>query len=61
MQFCKEQPMSSSTFNHGQCQDHRKGVSYPFSEISMKILEDLIKESNREIFQEKNDKDEEKY
>lgn len=41
-------------------QNRDKGVFYPFNELSNKILDELIEESRKEIFQEKNDENERK-
>lgn len=41
-------------------QNREKGVFYPFSEVQLKILDELIEESRKEIFQEKNDENERK-
>ena len=32
-------------------QNQEKGIFFPFSEISMKILDELIQEARKEIFQ----------
>lgn len=41
-------------------QNREKGVFYPFNEISIKLLDELIEESRKEIFQEKSSENERK-
>lgn len=52
--------MSAYVTQQRDRQNREKGVFYPFNEIQLKILDELIEESRKEIFKEKNDENERK-
>ena len=43
--------MSAYTYEQKDRQNQEKGVFYPFNEIQLKILDELIEESRKEIFE----------
>jgi hypothetical protein len=53
MILCKGGLMTNNFYPNNERQNTEKGVFYPFSEMSMKLLDQFIEEARKEIFQER--------
>lgn len=51
--------MTTPNFQERKSRPREKCAFYPFSEMDMTILDELLKEARQEIFQEKSNKKEE--
>jgi hypothetical protein len=46
--------MTTNVLNDKECKNQKKGVYFPFSNFCSKLLDELIQESRKEIYKEKN-------